>query len=228
MSSSIVFGIPPIEVHIRRLPRAKRYSLRVSNADGRVNLTIPARAPLDDALDFAKRQEAWLRQTLEKQPERIKPSFGSHFQLQDRQMLLVQGRGRQVRITGDRIEVPGDETVLAAKLRGFCKVQARQQLAHRSEAYAARIGRQISKITLRDTRSRWGSCTADGQLMYSWRLIMAPAEVLDYVVAHEVAHLVELNHSRKFWQQVEMLKPDYEIHRRWLKANGSTLHRYLI
>jgi len=88
------------------------------------------------------------------------------------------------------------------------------------------LGRSYARLSLRDTRSRWGSCTSDGGLMYSWRLIMAPPEVLDYVAAHEVAHLAQMNHSPAFWAEVTKIYGDYAAPRNWLRANGSTLHRY--
>ncbi|MEL6678764.1 MAG: M48 family metallopeptidase, partial [Pseudomonadota bacterium] len=91
---------------------------------------------------------------------------------------------------------------------------------------AARLGRRPGRSTLRDTRSRWGSCTSEGHIMLSWRLLLAPPQVLDYVVAHEVAHLQEMNHSPAFWSVVRDLCPDYERHRRWLHQHGADLHRY--
>ena len=93
-----------------------------------------------------------------------------------------------------------------------------------SDHYAAKIGRRVTRVTLRDTRSRWGSCTAEGALMYSWRLVMAPPEVLRYVAAHEVAHLVEMNHSHRFWAVVEGLYPDWQAQRAWLHRHGGALH----
>jgi len=113
-----------------------------------------------------------------------------------------------------------------ARLKAFLKLQARGRLQVACEFYAERLGRGFGKITLRDTRSRWGSCSANGDLMFSWRLIMAPPEVLDYVAAHEVAHLVEMNHSAAYWDVVRGIYPDYEAPRCWLKANGGLLHRY--
>jgi predicted metal-dependent hydrolase len=97
-------------------------------------------------------------------------------------------------------------------------------LVQASDHYAAKIGRRVTRVTLRDTRSRWGSCTAEGALMYSWRLIMAPPEVLRYVAAHEVAHLVEMNHSNRFWAVVEGLYPGWQTQRAWLRSHGGALH----
>ncbi len=113
-----------------------------------------------------------------------------------------------------------------ARLRAWLRTRARERLADASDRHAARLGMPYRRLTLRDTRSRWGSCSAQGGLMYSWRLVMAPGDVLDYVAAHEVAHLAEMNHSPAFWNTVARLKPGYETPRRWLRENGAALHRY--
>ena len=126
----------------------------------------------------------------------------------------------------DWLLVPGTGSEVARRTRVWLANEARVRLAKISDDYAAELGRSYTRLTIRDTRSRWGSCSASGGLMYSWRLVMAPAEVLRYVAAHEVAHLVEPNHSSAFWRKVEELKQDYRDNRRWLRANGNELHRY--
>ena len=107
-----------------------------------------------------------------------------------------------------------------------CKGGARDRLAGACDDYAALLGKPYARITLRDTRSRWGSCTSDGRLMFSWRLIMTPPEVLDYVAAHEVAHLAQMNHSPAFWAEVTRIYGDYQAPRQWLRDHGGGLHRY--
>ena len=139
---------------------------------------------------------------------------------------IVETATRVVKLHPHWIEVPSGAEQTAVRLRAFLKTYARDRLAGASETYAAQLCRPFGKITLRDTRSRWGSCTSEGNLMYSWRLVMAPAEVLDYVAAHEVAHLVEMNHSAAFWAKVSQLMPDYQKHRAWLRTHGGGLHRF--
>ena len=124
------------------------------------------------------------------------------------------------------IAVPGALERVGARLLGHLKQIARARLAEACDDYAERLGKPYAKISIRDTRSRWGSCTSAGTLMFSWRLIMAPPEVLDYVAAHEVAHLAEMNHSRAFWAQVERIYGDHKAPRRWLRTQGNDLHRY--
>ncbi len=228
MNRTILIGHPPIEVHLHRSTRAKRYSLRVSNADGRIRLTMPLRASERAAVDFAKRQEGWMRSALAKRPDRTVPAFGGEILFEGRSVTLQPATGRRVELMGDAIHIPGQPDAIAARLRGFLKVTARERLADVTHHHAGQIGREVTRITLRDTRSRWGSCTQDGNLMFSWRLVMAPPEVLKYVAVHEVAHLVEMNHSPSFWRVVEDLMPEYQAPRSWLKQHGSVLHSYQI
>lgn len=219
-------GEPPIEVRLRRSARAKRYSLRISNSDGTISLTIPSRASERAAIDFAERQEGWLRNALAKRPAMEWPEFGGSLLFEGRMRLLVETTGRRINLNEETLEVPGTSAQLPAKLSGFLKVSARERLADATEYFADQLGKSVTRITLRDTKSRWGSCTTDGKLMYSWRLVMAPPKVLQYVAAHEVAHLVEMNHAPQYWSVVRGLMPDFELHRRWLKDNSVVLHRY--
>jgi len=226
MSRPVHIGDPPIEVILRRSARARRYSLRVSAAERRVSLTMPVRASEAAALRFARAREGWLRAALERLPEARAIRFGETFPFRGRERRLCPGTGARVVLHRDRIELPGGPAELPARLRGFLKVQARDRLTAEAADFATALGRPISRITLRDTRSRWGSCSEGGRLMFSWRLIMAPPGVLSYVVAHEVAHLVEMNHSPAFWALVERLMPGHSRHRSWLRENGALLHSY--
>ncbi len=226
MSVHVLEGEPPVEVILRRSARAKRISLRVSGVDGRVTLTLPHHASEREALAFAREKAAWLRGHLERREEETGVGHGIALPYRGQLLRVVPGRGRAVTLTGDEIAVPGNPERAGARLQGFFKEMARERLAEASDRYAAALGRDYARITLRDTRSRWGSCTADGGLMYSWRLIMAPDTILDYVAAHEVAHLAEMNHSPRFWAQVERLYGDHRPARRWLKQHGAGLHRF--
>ena len=117
--------------------------------------------------------------------------------------------------------------MVSSRVKAFFKIQAMLHLHQATDRYAAALGKPYGKITLRDTTSRWGSCSSQGNINYSWRLIMAPPDVLNYVVAHEVAHLAEMNHSAQFWAVVERLYPDYAEQRVWLRKHGEDLHRYV-
>lgn len=224
---AVLPGSPPVEVHLKRSARARRFSLRVSRLDGKVTLSMPIRAREGEALAFLQGHEGWLRQTLQAMPgAALSPvGLGSVIAVEGRELRLAPGTGRGIRVEGDEMLVPGDPATVGPRVAAWLKVLARDRLARASSHYAGLVGRSYASLAIRDTRSRWGSCSPDGRLMYSWRLIMAPPAVLDYVAAHEVAHLVELNHSPAYWRVVTGICPDWKDHRAWLKTHGNTLHR---
>jgi len=228
MGQHFLPGNPPVALLLRRSARARRISLRVSGVDGRVTLTLPRGVAEGEALKFAHEKAGWLRQQLGKRPADMHVAAGAEIPLagQAMRIALAPGDARGVHARGDTLLVPGPAGALPARLRAWLKQLARERLAQASDRHAAALGRSYTRLTLRDTRSRWGSCSAQGGLMYSWRLILAPEDVLDYVAAHEVAHLAEMNHSPAFWATVARLKPGYDAPRRWLRENGAGLHRY--
>lgn len=218
-----IIGHPPIEITLRRIARARRFSLRVGQSDGRVTLSLPLRAREAEALDFARAHEGWIRNALARLPEMALAQLGGQIFVEGAALIISSGDGRALRIMDGQLIVPGDPVRVPARVAAFLKVRARDRLALACDVYAAQLGRRVAQISLRDTRSRWGSCSPEGALMFNWRLIMAPPAVLDYVAAHEVAHLVEMNHSAAFWALVARLYPDWQTQRAWLKRNGAGL-----
>jgi predicted metal-dependent hydrolase len=220
-------GSPPVEVHLKRVARARRFLLRVSRLDGKVTLSMPLRAREGEALAFLQGHEAWLRDTLKAMPDsaRLPVGLGSLIPVEGREFLLAPGTGRGIRVEGDRLLIPGDPATAGPRVAAWLKVLARDRLAKASTHCAGLVDRRYTTLALRDTRSRWGSCSPDGRLMFSWRLIMAPPSVLTYVAAHEVAHLVELNHSSAYWAVVSRIYPGWQPQRAWLHEHGQTLHR---
>lgn len=221
-STHVLPGDPPVAVQLRRSSRAKRFSLRVSRSDGRVSLSLPVWAPEAEALAFLRAREAWLRRHLDAAPEAQVARIGARLPVCGTPRPVVAGPGRAARFADDRIEVPqgGRE---GPRIKALLTALARDRLARAVAHHAERVGRVPGRLTLRDPRSRWGSCSARGDLMFSWRLIMAPPAVLDYVAAHEVAHLVEMNHAPAFWRVCADLRPDYATQRDWLRRNGASL-----
>ncbi len=219
-------GLPQVEIQLRRSARARRMSLRVSRADGSVTLTLPPRMREAAAMAFLSQHEDWLRQTLAARPAGVPAGIGAVIPVEGVPVTLIPGTGRAPRLDGDRLILPGDPARAGVRAQAFLRAMARDRLAAACDRHAGLLDRPYTALTLRDTRSRWGSCTATGRLMFNWRLIMAPAPVLDYVAAHEVAHLAQMNHSPAFWATVTRLFPDYAPQRRWLRAQGETLHRY--
>jgi hypothetical protein len=219
-------GLPSVEITLRRSARARRFSLRVSRLDGRVTLSLPLGAREAEALAFARDQEGWIRQALATLPQHAVVGHGTLLPVEGARLMIREGAGRLVRIEGDSLLVPGDPAQVAVRVGAFLQVRARDRLAAACDLHSRALAQPYSRLTLRDTRSRWGSCTSDGGLMFSWRLILAPPEVLDYVAAHEVAHLAEMNHSPAFWAVVARLCPGYGPKRAWLKRHGQALHGF--
>ncbi|MDF3381549.1 MULTISPECIES: M48 family metallopeptidase [Sulfitobacter] len=226
MKDPVLPGNPPIPLILRRSARARRISLRISQLDGRVTLTMPKRLAEREALAFAESKQDWIRQHLAARGEDVIVAPGAELPVGGKLLRVRGGQGSGVRIGPEEILVPGPEESLGKRLAAHLREVARDRLAGACDDYAALLGKPYARITLRDTRSRWGSCSSDGALMFSWRLIMTPPEVLDYVAAHEVAHLAQMNHSPAFWAEVTRIYGDYQAPRQWLRDHGGGLHRY--
>lgn len=219
-------GNPPVDVIVRRSARARRLSLRMSQLDGRVTLTLPRDVPDSVGVDFLREKEAWLRGHLENREGPVRIELGAEIPIEGVVHRISASEGRRIVKGGGVLEVPGSPDQVGVKTKAWLRNHARVRLSSASDRYAAALGLPYTRLTLRDTRSRWGSCTHDGRLMYSWRLILAPAYVLEYVAAHEVAHLKEMNHSQAFWDVVDHLYGEWKPARNWLHTHGADLHRY--
>jgi len=226
MGQATLAGNPPVTIRVRRSGRARRVSLRVSALDGRVTLSVPPGVAEAEALAFAQDKAAWIRGHLANRAETVRVGIGTEVPVAGRVLPVRAGAVRRGVLRDDAIEVPAARAMVGPRVKAALIGLARARLTEASARHAAGLDRTHGCITLRDTRSRWGSCSAAGNLMYSWRLAMAPPEVLDYVAAHEVAHLVEMNHSPAYWAVVARLMPGYAAPRRWLKTHGADLHRY--
>ena len=213
---------------LRRDRRARRLTLRLDEASGAVHLVLPHGVAQAEGLDFARRRSPWILKQLAELPPRVPFVEGARVPYLDvpHEIRHAPGQRRAVRREGGAIWVSGFAEHLPRRVADFLKAEARHELGERSRDKAARIGRRVARVSVRDTRSRWGSCSADGRVNFSWRLILAPEAVLDYVVAHEVAHLEQMNHGPRFWSLVARLTSDTEAARRWLRKEGRGLLRY--
>ena len=216
---------PTIGATLRRSRQAKRLSLRISSLDGRITITGPHFIPESTFQDFLDSKADWILAN-HKHIERIVIEDGASVPVLGKPHMIKCTNMRKISLVDDQILVPRRSSSIGAQVKGFLKSLARDHLAQASDHYAQRLGHSYQGLRLRDTRSRWGSCSSDGHLMYSWRLVMAPRDVLNYVAAHEVAHLVEMNHSKSFWSVVHDIYGDYEQPRDWLRTSGNQLHRY--
>ncbi len=226
MGGAILFGNPPIEVRVRRNAAARRMVLRVTRAGRGTVLTLPQGVPLSTARAFLQDHESWLRRQLAAQTALIPVRDGLVLPFQDARLMIRADTGRRLVREGDVLRVPGPAADVPRKVAAYLRNAARDACVEASDRHAARLGLRPGPIRLRDPASRWGSCSSTGALMYSWRLILAPTAILDYVAAHEVAHLVEMNHSDRFWRLVDLLYPDHATARDWLRREGAGLHAY--
>lgn len=218
-----------VQVAIRTHARARHYRLSISRSGAPV-LTLPPHGKLAEAEAFLVRQQHWLAARLKRAPRAVLFVEGSRIPVRGVDVQITgtgQLRG-QVTLEGAdaRLQVPGGPEHLARRLTDWLKAEARRDLTARTALHAERLGVRAKSIRLKGQSTRWGSCSSSGNLNYNWRLIMAPPFVLDYVAAHEVAHLREMNHSKAFWALVEQTLPDMERGRAWLKAHGGQLMVY--
>jgi predicted metal-dependent hydrolase len=229
----IIFDKSVLLVRLRRHRQARRYTLRIDAPLREVVLTMPPRGTVKEARDFAQQHGGWIAARLKRLPEAAPFVHGVQVPLRGIPHRIVHRRGVRGTVWtetddhGQRMMcVAGEPPHVDRRIGDFLKREARRDLEAASSRYAARLRIDIKRVSIRDQSSRWGSCSNTGVLSFSWRLILAPAFVLDYLAAHEVAHLKELNHSPRFWRLVGQLDADYERAKAWLDAHGTDLHRY--
>lgn len=222
-----------VPVCLRRNPSARRLILRVEagrrpDDPDKVAVTLPRGASDREALAFVSSKIDWIMKKLAALPDRVGLADGTliPFLGVEHRIYHHPGARRGVWREEGSLHVSGQPEHLTRRLLDWIKREARIQISERVAEKAARIERKAGRISIRDTRSRWGSCAANGNLSFSWRLILAPEYVFDYVIAHEVSHLVEHNHGANFWRVVATLTPEMEQAKYWLRKNGETLHRY--
>lgn len=225
---TIELGGREVALVVRRNPRARRLSLRISGHDDSVELVLPPRAPETDGLAFLQSRAGWVIERLDRLPPRIPLVHGAELPLggEPHILLHVPDRRAPVTLAGREILVSGKPEHMARRVGDWLRAEAKRRIVPLAHEKAAIIGGAVSRITIRDQKSRWGSCTPVGRLSFNWRLVLAPASVLDYIVAHEVAHIAEPNHSPAFWRTVERLTSDRKAGRAWLRREGLQLHRY--
>jgi predicted metal-dependent hydrolase len=226
--TSLLIRGEPLPLVIRESSQARRLTLRLRPDGSEAILTVPLYHSKKQAIGFIEKAKPWLEKQMarifQKYPYvegMVLPVFGKHYELRHKPSRAFRswwGEGHLL------IHAPIDR--FGASVQKSLHQVATQFLTARTTLYATRLGKSVNRITLRDTRSRWGSCSPNGNISYSWRLVFAPAQVADYLCAHEVAHLAEMNHSPQFWKIVEGFCPDYKNLRSWLRQNGKSLFQY--
>ncbi|MBX3579336.1 MAG: M48 family metallopeptidase [Rhizobiaceae bacterium] len=209
--------------------RARRLTLRIDAGGRGLRITVPPGVPSREVWKFLYRHQDWLEERLAKVPKRPKVRVGIKIPLRGVPHKIIHVEERRGTVSQGEFEgapalfVHGDREHLPRRLADYLKRQAKKDIEKLVAKHTATIGKRAKAIRFRDTTSRWGSCTADGTLSFSWRIMMAPAPVIDYLVAHEVAHLKEMNHGPKFWKLCEKLCPDTDRCKDWLRRNGGAL-----
>lgn len=223
-------GDRSIPLKIRPHKRSTRITLRIDPGGRALSLTVPPHISTSEIDAFLVKYHGWLLTKLAKFPQ--------NSGLEEGATIPIRGIDHRIERTGkmrgltealrvhdeDILRVSGDLPHLKQRIMLFLKSEAKIDIEAAAQYHSGKLGRSYRSISLRDTKSRWGSCSSDGKLSFSWRVIMAPPFVLDYLVAHEVAHLVEMNHGPQFWQTCENLCPHMDDGKKWLKKHGSLLH----
>lgn len=216
-----------VPVTVRRNAQAKRLILRVERATGEIKLTLPLHVGSRTAEKFVQKQISWIaaeRATL--QPLKLL-GHGSEMPYQDEahQIIFTDCAPRKIARVAGEIRVGGPEDMAPRRLENWLRREAKLLLGERAAVHAETLDVRYNRVSIGDMKSRWGSCSSRGTLRFSWRLLMAPYAVMDYVAAHEVAHLLEMNHSDRFWAEVARCVPDHKPLRRWLKTEGNALFK---
>ncbi|NVK34196.1 MAG: M48 family metallopeptidase [Rhodobacteraceae bacterium] len=222
----------PLRIRLRMNARAVRYLLRLPADNSGPVMTIPNGGSAAQAKRFALQHVDWLLERLERRPEHVALMPGDYVPVRGvEHKIVMTGKLRGLVQVSEQdgepvLLVPGDEVHVPRKVVNWLKSEAKRDLVAATQKHAPSIGKKVAGLSVRDTKSRWGSCAHNGRLSFSWRLILAPPDILDYVAAHEVAHLQEMNHSERFWRVCEKLAPQTPQARKWLKDNGARLHGY--
>ena len=229
MSKSILFSEnPQIRVSVRKVRNSTRLSLRVSSISERVTLTVPINTKQEVLLRFLESKETWLKEKLLRiSNKKVQVDIGSLIPIfGNKKHLEICSESRDVKIIGNSIRIPAIVSQPSLAVEKYLKELAKEEFTNAANYYCDKLGVSYSSIRVRDTRSRWGSCSSNSNLMFSWRLIMAPKNIMRYLVAHEVAHLKHFNHSKSFWNEVRSIFGPYENESKWLRTKGTNLHYY--
>ena len=225
--STLTIGTREISLSIVRHSRARRYLLRL-RPDGTAQVTIPRRGTASGARAFIERNREWLKRQLDRLPAVLPATLewqaGSPIWFRGELVYLELVQPDEIGFGTERLRVPVTSMNLRSMVQRHLRVLATRELPERVMHHASGHGLAVRRVTVRDQKSRWGSCSSKGTISLNWRLIQTPASVSEYVILHELAHLRHMNHSTRFWQEVEKLCPDYRRAKLWLKEHQQLLH----
>jgi predicted metal-dependent hydrolase len=216
---------PEIPYRIRRSPRARRVSVRVDAGSG-VEVVLPRRARAGAAAEAVEELRPWIERrllALELARGELDRPAGTVPYLGETLALELQDARARVHRDGSRLLVPAEPAAREAALERWYRRQARAEVAKRLDRACAEVGATWGPLTIRGQRTRWASCSASGAMSFNWRLLLAPSEVLDSVVWHEVCHLEVRDHSAAFWALLASRCPDHRRQEAWLRRYGPLL-----
>ena len=223
-------GGAPLTLRLSVNRRARRLSVRIDGRAGEAVVIAPSLRTLPQAVDFARSRALWIAERLAARPESTPLTPGQEILLAGRSVRLeATGTAAAARLVeteaGPAIRAGGEGEAFSRRVLNFLKAEARRRLTERTEVHRATLGQAPVRLSITDSRTRWGSCSPHARtIRYSWRVVMAPEAVLDYLAAHEVAHLVHADHSPSYWAVVQRLVGDHRPFRKWLREHGAALH----
>ena len=220
MSSPEVIQLADFKIRLSRNRRARHILLR-QNTKGEIILTYPWLCPKIVAISFAKTQLAWIRAHVQHAPQEIIFKLGDSLSVLGKNYIIQQGAYGHIQ--GDTLFIAGDADFCHRRVCSLAQKLLLSHIQQKASQLSEQLGVKIKRITLRNTSSRWGSCSSRKTLSFCWKIAFAPLEVVDYLIAHEVAHLKHMNHSPKFWETVDLLVENRKSAERWLKTNGRQL-----
>lgn len=217
-----------VNVRLEVNPKARRLILRLDEKNREAVAVAPSARKISEAAAFAQDRVDWIAEHLSALPAKIELCEGAEFNLRGAPCVISRDGPGRLAVLDDglpqTLRVPGNAATTGQRVLRFLKKAAKADLDAAVIRYTDQLGVESRRVTVKDTRTRWGSCTSDGRIAFSWRLIMAPRDVLEYVAAHECAHLLEMNHSPAFWAHVAKCRPNWKAERAWLRTNGRELH----
>ena len=221
----------PSHIKVKHSKRARRVALRLDPIERVFHLVVPSRMSMRKAQAFAESQESWMQEKLAALPPKVAFTDGTVIPMLGQRTEIRIHKEADLKITKITLEdgvlhVRTNKDDPSSRITRFLKAFVKEELEILSKEKAAVIGKNIASVSVRDTKSRWGSCSCDGNLSFSWRLVFASPEAFDYVVAHEVAHLEHLNHSKQFWDLCEDLSQNFDEGKYWMAMHGNELMRY--
>ncbi|GBR48584.1 M48 family metallopeptidase [Gluconobacter roseus] len=222
---------PTVPLIWKRSTRAKRITLRIEPVRGEVIITVPDRVSRERALAFVHQQTEWITNALTELPEKQALTNGSQIMIEGHSVAILHEpeARRGCWLDENGLHVSGDASHTTRRIRDFLQAMAKDRLTRTLKIHSDKMDLHPTRLDLRDVRTRWGSCTRQGRIMLSWRLLMAPTGIRDYVIIHELAHLKHFNHGPHFWALVDSFIPDGRTGRlaaeRWLRENGTALLR---